>query len=111
SRAGGGGAHRAPRGSGRSTPTACTSSTPTPAARSAPAAARWRWPRRFREAAYSLWMRPILGRAGELDRVFAFLDDGTPSARALVLDGEAGGGETAIRHPGRPHAPHRGPPP
>jgi DNA-binding NarL/FixJ family response regulator len=53
-------------------------------------------------------MRPILGRAGELDQVFAFLDDGTPAARALVLDGEAGIGKTTVWREGVRHAQERG---
>jgi DNA-binding NarL/FixJ family response regulator len=53
-------------------------------------------------------MRPILGRAGELDQVYAFLDDGTAAARALVLCGEAGIGKTTIWRAGARHAQERG---
>ena len=39
---------------------------------------------------------PILGRADELGQVLALVEDETPAARAVVLDGEAGIGKTTI---------------
>ena len=46
----------------------------------------------------------ILGRADELRQVFAFLDDDTPRARAVVLCGQAGIGKTTIWRAGVRHA-------
>ena len=46
----------------------------------------------------------ILGRTDELRQVFAFLDDDTPRARAVVLRGEAGIGKTTIWRAGVRHA-------
>ena len=50
----------------------------------------------------------ILGRADELRQVFAFLDDDTPRARAVVLCGQAGIGKTTIWRAGVRHAEERG---
>ena len=47
---------------------------------------------------------PILGRTDELRQVFAFLDDDTPGARAVVLSGQAGIGKTTIWRAGLRHA-------